>query len=374
MNGLPPDSKRGTALRLALAVLLVMAVFTADFLTGSELSLSLLYLLPIGWGAWIGGRGAGAALASLSAFDWLAAILLTGQWRAEAGWLLTWNTAVEFGIFLTVALSVAGLKRSLDHERSLKHELEQAYRRLDREQQIVGDLQRELLPAAPPALPGWRFAVHYATSTRAGGDYYDFFPLKDGRLGLVIADASGHGTPAAVVMAMLRALLHTAPEGLAAPRQVLEQLDTRLYGNTPRSIFATACWVTLDPRSGDLEYASAGHCPALVVRARSGRVEPLTEGGGPPLGLFDAAAYPAGRARLEPGDMLVLYTDGLTEAMDPAHEMFGEERLCALLEAGRDAELEEVRERLLDAWQRHVRGAPAEDDLTLLLVRRAPAA
>jgi sigma-B regulation protein RsbU (phosphoserine phosphatase) len=212
-------------------------------------------------------------------------------------------------------------------------------------------------------------AVHYATSTRAGGDYYDFFEFQDGSLGIVLADASGHGTPAAVVMAMLRALLHNAPKPTPDPAMILSALDRSLTGNLPASQFATACWITLEPGSGRIRFSNAGHCPPLVLRA-DGTVEELDGGGSPPLGIATQCPRTADARRLEAGEMLVLYTDGLTEAMDARNRMFGDAGLKEAFTrvAGRTS-LEQAVSSILKAVQTYQ--AKQEDDLTLLLLRRA---
>jgi serine phosphatase RsbU (regulator of sigma subunit) len=364
-------------LYVLLALALVAAVFAADVATGTELSVSLFYLLPVAIASWLVGRGAGLAMATLSGAGWYAANLLDATRLEHVSWILGWNVGIETGVNVIVALAVDGLRRGLERQRAMARAIEGAFQRLDREHREVGALQRELLPARPPDIPGWEFAVHYTTSTRAGGDYYDFFALPDGRMGLVIADASGHGAPAAVVMAMLRALLHTAPEALETPSAVLESLGRRLFGNMPAGVFATACWITLDPTSREIEYALAGHCPPFIARA-DGMLERLDSGGGLPLGIMRDAAYPCGRVRLEPGDTLFLFTDGLTEAIGADDEMFGDERLRAVLATPRDTDAASCSARVLAALDAHRGGVPVADDVTWLVVRAprpsAPAA
>src|SRR5262249_27921953 len=159
-----------------------------------------------------------------------------------------------------------------------------------------------------------RVAVHYAPSTRAGGDYYDFFPLPDGRLGVLIADVSGHGTPAAVVMAMMRVLVHSHVEPLHPPERVLTGLNRRLSRTILPVPFVTACYATIEQDEGRVDYACAGHNPPLLLRADRGDVEELSEGGGVPLGILPTRSYGRGTAWLAPGDTVLFYTDGLTEA------------------------------------------------------------
>lgn len=222
---------------------------------------------------------------------------------------------------------------------------------------------------------GWDYLSgnehHHATSTRAGGDYYDFFELPEGRIGFLVADASGHGAPAAVLMAMLRVLLRTTVEGLESPDQVLAGLNRQLARTLPAGWFVTACYAVLELASGRLTYALAGHDPPLMLRAAGGRPERLAPCGGTPLGPFSGTVYPCGRTTLGPGDTLVVYTDGLAEAMSPEREMFGLERIVAGLTEGRGDTLPALRTRLLARVEAHTASASLDDDLTLLLLRRS---
>ena len=255
-----------------LGLALVGLVFAADVVTGSDYAFSLFYLVPIGLMTWKLGRRSGAAASAASAGAWLVASLWTGVDSSHPQ-VLVWNTAMQLGFFLVVTWSLTAVQRGLARERALGERLARSYRSLDKEMTIVGDLQRAMLPAAPPDLPGYAFASYYATSTRAGGDYYDFFPLAGGRLGILIADVSGHGAPAAVVMAMLRVLLHAAPEALDVPAAVLLDANRRLAANIPPGQFVTACYAVLEPRTGTLEFALAGHEPPLIAHLDSGMID-----------------------------------------------------------------------------------------------------
>jgi sigma-B regulation protein RsbU (phosphoserine phosphatase) len=357
---------------LVLGLALVLTVFAADVVTGSDYAFSLFYLIPIGLMTWRVGRRAGAFASAASAGAWLIASLMTGV-DSSRPQVPVWNTAMQFGFFLVVTWSLTAVQRGLARERALGERLARSYRSLDKEMTVVGDLQRAMLPAAPPDLPGYAFAAYYATSTRAGGDYYDFFPLSGGRLGILIADVSGHGAPAAVVMAMLRVLLHAAPEALDAPAAVLLDANRRLAANIPPGQFVTACYAVLEPRTGALDFALAGHEPPLVAHLDANTIDAFPPVGGPPMGPFPDARFECARIVLAPGDTVLFSTDGLSEAMNPQSQLFGSERVCALLRAARAAPPEEVRDRLVEAVDRHGRGLERTDDLTLLVLRREPA-
>jgi sigma-B regulation protein RsbU (phosphoserine phosphatase) len=254
----------------------------------------------------------------------------------------------------------------------LGEQLQHAYARLNEELKAVAAIQTGLLPAAPPSLPGWSIAVHYATSTAAGGDYYDFFPLARGRLGLVIADASGHGAPAAVVMAVTRAILHGCHGPEMPPVELLTHVNARLIHNIVGGNFVTAWFAILDPATGDLEYAGAGHNPPWLHRAGASTIEELTSPTGLPLGLFAEAKFARLACRLEPGDTLLLYTDGLVEAMNPGRIQFGAERAAELLIRRAPAGATAVRDAIVAAVREHVGGDTLSDDLTLVILRRRP--
>jgi hypothetical protein len=302
---------------IAIAVGLLLAAFVGDYLTGNEVSSSLYYVITVAVGAWFIGRNVGLILALLSTGAWALSYSLVGEPFSKSS-ILYWNLVVELGIYLTTALAVSRVRAGLEKERLLSARLDEVNRALDREAMAVGELQRELLPRRAPVVPGYQWEIHYATSTRAGGDYYDFFPLADGRIGIFLADASGHGAPAAVLMAMTRVLLHTAPRTLAPPDRVLAELNRQLAHTLPQSWFVTACYAILDPVPGRFVHALAGHPPPLVMHAADETPQYLHADGGPPLGLFPESRYGSGSTQLQPGDTLALYTDGLTEAMSPS--------------------------------------------------------
>ena len=254
----------------------------------------------------------------------------------------------------------------------LRNRLAAALTELDRELQVVGDIQRSLLPAALPQIPGFELAAYYNTSARAGGDYYDFFPLADGAWGIFIADVAGHGTPAAVLMAITHAIAHAHPGTHTPPGRMLEHLNRRLARSYTRNgTFVTAFYAVLDPATRTLHYSRAGHNPPRLVRG--GGVLSLDERGGLPLGIDDDQAFAEASVSLRPGDRLLLYTDGITEVMSPgdesgSHQMFGCDRLDRLLLGCGDASAERCIERVRSAVGDFAAGAPPTDDQTLLVI------
>lgn len=264
---------------------------------------------------------------------------------------------------LTHNLMLSGELRRAHDELKVAHDL------LDEEIKVVAEIQRSLLPAELPRVPGLELAAAYRPATRAGGDYYDVFERPDGRWAILIADVSGHGSPAAVLMAITHSLTHSHPRPEASAAQMLDHINHHLTARYTHSNgrFVTAFIGLYDPRSHELTYASAGHHPPRV-KACDGKVWKLDGSQGLPLGVMPKWRYEDAAAKLRIGDRVLMYTDGVTEAMNPASELFGEERLdaavhhCGLDAAGIVASVIERVEKFSD-------GRAADDDRTLLAVR-----
>lgn len=260
------------------------------------------------------------------------------------------------------------------HNLVLSADLRDAYEIVDRELSVVAEIQRALLPAEPPRIPGVEVATHYRTARHAGGDYYDFFPLVDGKWGVLIADVSGHGAPAAVVMAITHTLAHSDPVRRCCPDALFDGLNQRLCGRytTATGSFVTAFYGVYDPSDRSLLYSSAGHNPPRLYRKGRDRAEELIKAQGLPLGVLPDSEYTSAKVTLGSGDALVLYTDGVTEARAPRTEgesldMFGVPRLDEAVGSGpfRAAPIiDRVLERL-DAFT--ASGAP-DDDRTLVVM------
>lgn len=258
------------------------------------------------------------------------------------------------------------------HNLVLSADLRAAYDLVDRELSVVAEIQRSLLPAELPSIPGVQAAAHYQTARRAGGDYYDFFELSRGRWGFLIADVSGHGTPAAVVMAITHTLAHSDPEARCCPDALLNSLNRRLYGRytSATGSFVTAFYGVYDPATRALTYSCAGHNPPRVLRAESNTIEPLFSAQGLPLGVVEDAAYGSATVRLAPSDALALYTDGITEARAPSGEMFGVQRLDeALLDGSRAAP--DLVKRVLARVDEFTSSATPDDDRTFVALSLA---
>ncbi|HEX9188573.1 MAG TPA: SpoIIE family protein phosphatase, partial [Vicinamibacteria bacterium] len=237
--------------------------------------------------------------------------------------------------------------------------------RQDRELQVAREIQTSLLPQHPPEVPGFEVAATSRPCYEVGGDYYDWIPLGEERLALVVADVAGKGTPASLLMASVHASVQ-ALAGAAAPAALAARLNRFLFANTQASRFVTLFYAELDPASRRLAYVNAGHVPPFRLGA-DGRARRLTEGG-PALGLLADASYEVGEARLEPGDVVAVVTDGVTEATSPDDREIGDGRVGEVLRrlsgAGASAVLEGLVAEV-DGW---VGPAGCSDDLTALVL------
>lgn len=255
----------------------------------------------------------------------------------------------------------------------LSERLREAHRATDYELRAIADLQHSLLPAEVPRVPGLEVAAHYRTANRAGGDYYDFFPLPGGRLGVLVADVSGHGTPAAVLMAITHSLTHAFPTAPARPGELLAYLNAHLARRYTGASghFVTAFYTVFDPVASAMTYANAGHAAPRSSAAAGDRWVPLPTSHGLPLGVMPRdAAYPEQTISFGPGDRVAVFTDGVTEAVNRAGEPFGPDRLDAGLGDG-GAAPDEVVAALTNALDRFTNGQPVQDDRTLVVIRRA---
>jgi sigma-B regulation protein RsbU (phosphoserine phosphatase) len=256
------------------------------------------------------------------------------------------------------------------HNLVLSEQLKEAYEAVDYELKLVADIQRSLLPKKMPDIPTMSLAAYYQTSQRAGGDYYDFFPLPDGKWGILIADVSGHGTPAAVLMAVTHSLAHSIPDPPTPPGHMLEHVNLHLAARytVHSDTFVTAFYGIYDPAERSLTYASAGHNPPRLKRCADGTLDLLDGASALPLGIAPELTYSEQTYRFVPGDQLVLYTDGVTEAQNEQGEMFGLSRLDKVLEHCAVG-ASELLESVLAALNEFTGSQPIHDDRTLLVAK-----
>src|SRR5215218_403023 len=257
------------------------------------------------------------------------------------------------------AKSASPFLEMLDQERRERERLEQ-------ELEVARRIQQASLPKEMPQLEDWQIAPYYQPAREVGGDFYDFLELADGRLGVVVGDATGKGVPAALMMASTRSTLRAVAQASESPGDALRRVNDPLATDIPSNMFVTCFYAILDPHSGRLSYANAGH--DLPYLHRNGEAEEL-RARGMPLGLMAGTSYEEGEASLGEGGCVLFYSDGLVEAHDPKGEMFGFPRLRRLVaEHGQERMLVDFLMGELSSFTGE--GWEQEDDITLLTLQR----
>jgi serine phosphatase RsbU (regulator of sigma subunit) len=268
----------------------------------------------------------------------------------------TWPLLFAFALVnLLVLLEVAD-------RLSLKNDLE-----------IARDIQQAMLPSGPFSAAGVETFGMSRPANTVGGDFFDILPLDDGRLAITVGDVAGKGSPAALLMALLLAMLRTLIDEKLEAADLVTRLNVQVCRQAPGSRFITLFYAVYEPLTGQLTYVSAGHMPPLLLRRGAGGCERLSDGG-IALGMFERSAYTTGHAMLQPDDLLAVYSDGITEAESPAGRPFDEIGLETVLKASARDSLSAIGAAVVRAVERHTDDTRFADDLTILLLRRTLAA
>ncbi|MER3632115.1 MAG: hypothetical protein C4325_08105 [Blastocatellia bacterium] len=265
---------------------------------------------------------------------------------------------------LTTLASVASIRvenARLTEERLIRE-------RMERELELASEIQHRFQPSAPPFVPGYQFQGISFSCYEIGGDYYDFVRREDGTLLIALGDVSGKGTAAALLMSSLHAAIHAQVAAGTSLEKAVISVNRYLTENTPTNRFVTLFAAELHPDSGKLLYINAGHNPAILCHLEGG-IE-LLSSGGLPIGLMETAEYDLAATQLEPGDLLVIYSDGVTEATNVAGEEFGLDRLVDVVSKSISLSAAAVRDKIESSLSEFSGSAPANDDITLVIVKR----
>jgi serine phosphatase RsbU (regulator of sigma subunit) len=239
--------------------------------------------------------------------------------------------------------------------------------RLETEVQLARQIQQTFIPEVLPEHANWQMAARWRTARQVGGDFYDVIELADQRLGLFIADVADKGVPAAMFMALTRTLVHAAVIETPSPAEALRRVNNLLLPDTQQGMFVTAVYAVLDQESGEMTYANAGHNPPLWVRKDS--LERLTRTG-VALGASEVSNFTERVIQIQPGESVLFYTDGLTEAFNIDGDMFSEERLLRTVGWQAAASADDMLKTVETALDDFAGNTPPSDDLTMLAVRR----
>lgn len=265
---------------------------------------------------------------------------------------------------LTTLSSVAAIR--VENARLTEEQMERE--RLEREQQVASEIQQRFLPSSAPHVEGYELQGISFPCYEIGGDYYDFIQRDDGKMVVALGDVSGKGTAAALLMSSLHAAIHAQADTHDSIVSTIQAVNKYLTESIPPNRFVTLFYAELEPERGRLTFLNAGHNPPLIVHA-GGTMEQLASGG-LPLGIMADAEFREGRTQLHPGDVLVIYSDGVSEAVNPTGEEFGPTRLYEVVARNLDASASGIRDRIESALTKFCQGTPAADDITLVIVKR----
>lgn len=265
---------------------------------------------------------------------------------------------------LTLIAGVAAIR--IENARLLEVQVEQ--KRLAKELSVASEIQLRLHPANPPRIPGYDMVGVSFPCYEVGGDYFDFIERKNKQYAIALGDVSGKGTGAALLMTSLHAAVRAYATTPASAPEVVSQINQYIYDNTPSNRYITFFYSELDPQTHELTYVNAGHNPPLLIRA-SGTVEELNVGGFP-VGIMPLGEYQQASIQLNAGDVMIIYSDGVTESVNENEEEFGEQRLIEVLQRNRTRTAAGIRDRIDEALTRFVGKAKSVDDLTMVIVKR----
>jgi NarL family two-component system response regulator LiaR len=258
-----------------------------------------------------------------------------------------------------------------------EHELEELrliaadYQKVGQELALAGEIQASFLPDTLPYVPGWQLTATLEPARETSGDFYDLIPLPNGRLGILVADVTDKGMGAALYMALSRTLIRTyAAEYDTKPELTLSAVNRRILIDTHTDLFVTVFYGILDPISGMLTYCNAGHNPPYLLNGPNRDLVQELARTGIPLGIFDDMTWQQGTAQILPGDVLVLYTDGVTEAQDQKEMLFGQERLLEIAQANLERSAQDIQKSLIQGVHEFVGDVPQFDDITVMVLAR----
>jgi sigma-B regulation protein RsbU (phosphoserine phosphatase) len=285
--------------------------------------------------------------------------------KGDLGYRVTLDTGDEFEDLAHSFNHMAGdLRQSIADLQRTTAEKE----RYTKELEIAKEIQDTFLPESVPVVPGFEISAITIPAMEIGGDLYDFIPVRGDRWGFVIADVSGKGVSAALYMALCRTLIHASGVEHADPAVAIRQANRLIYDDGRSSMFITVFYAVLDPEQMTISYVNAGHNPPLLVRGDP-PVAQMLEGKGIALGVIDDVDIPVKTLSVQHGDLIIMYTDGVTEAFNEHEDYFGEERLIASVTKNKSRPVQEILDAILGDIRQFCGSAPQSDDITLILIR-----
>lgn len=347
---------------LAISLIYVALLGLIDAAFDPELSFLVLYLAPVLFAAWFAGRNASFVVCFGCFLVWLLDELRHAYVYSHAV-IPYWNLAGNLTIFLGFSYAVVELHGSVERRRVAERE------RYEREIRIAQEVQALLFPSVLPRLKTLEYTAVCRPARGVAGDYYDFFRVNGGKVGFVVADVSGKGISAALLMARLQGLMrsHASLYGTRVADFIAE-LNRTMFLGPGSSRYVTLFYGVYDDATGELVYVNAGHNPPFLWRAGDRSLTVLSSGG-TVVGLLPDRSYVQDSTVLYPGDILVLFTDGVTETENPMGGFFGEDGLTVILRGHNVLPPSELQKLILDELDRFRQTAPLQDDLTLVVAK-----
>lgn len=345
-----------------LVMLTIASIAISDAIVGKGISLGPLYLIPLSYSALTHRLKTTIALIVACVF---LRQLFGPLGNSSDPWFFLFRDLAIAAVFVVLVVFL----RRLGGERRRIFELARAQRNeLTREVEMAAAVQRRLISLNDPPVSDFEIAAKTEPLRGVGGDYYDFIDLGDRQCGIVIADISGKGMPAALLMPALRLGIRSLVAGRGTPSERIRLLNDEFCRTTDPRHYGTLFYARIDLDDGRLTWVNAGHVPALLLDAK-GACRTL-DSGGPPVGLLDDSTYRSEEVTLEPGGVLLLYTDGVTEAVNPEDEELGLARLTELLVASRSVSADELVAAVFERVHDFQGGRAAGDDITVIAIRR----
>ena len=344
------------------AIVVVIIFGIVDYLTGQEYAFYIFYVIPLLFVVWYIGKVWAYVLVILISFAWITDDFYN---RSEifSNSVIIWNTAIQLSFFLIIIFLFSSLKNSLERERLVEEE------KLKKEKDVARKVQEKLFPQSIPEMKTIEYCGMCLPADSVGGDYYDYFRESEETLFLSIGDVTGHGLPAALLMASLTGFLRSnAHIHGSSPDRLMNETNSMMCGSTSTSTFATLFLCIFNDMARKLTYVNAGHNPPFLLRNSGTEIINLDKSG-ILTGAVDDYEYEKHELSLKEGDLLFLYTDGVTEAFNSAAEQFGEERLLSVLKDGINKSPREICDSILNALSNWMNKIPQADDITLIAVK-----
>lgn len=353
-------SRQSKTVLFSIAFISAIVIGFFDYITGQDYYFFIFYAIPIFLITWYIGKPQGYMMALFCLVAWFLDDTLNRPAFADP-FVPIWNLFVKFGFYIMLIEALSALKQSLEREQ------ETELRNFEHELDIAREVQQRLFPQSAPEILTLDYCGECKPASKIGGDYYDYFPLGNGKLAFAIGDVSGHGISASLLMASVEAFVrsnsHLYRENL---KSFVGEMNTFLYQSTEDNKFVTFLYAVYDDKTRKLIYVNAGHNPPFLLNKNG--FEKLDKGG-LLLGAVENASYDQGEVNLTAGDLLLLYTDGVTESMNEKEELFGEERLKLVITKNKERNAASIIQGVIDALKKYTGSHPQDDDITMIAVK-----